>query len=524
MISTKIGFGISLLLSVLIFTPKAKTSSYTKISETIVSDTILSGKELARIYCAMCHTFPEPLLLDKKTWTSSVLPNMALRLGIKNTGASPFEGLLKDEIEIIKSLGVYPETQAISTENWNKIVAYYNEEAPLNPIPQGKRENPINHIGFFKPRKIFLGDKPLPKTSMLKFDKRSSRLYVGDAQNILYVLNSEMELERTRKVQSAPVDIDFPSNDAPRILYIGEFNPSDKKSGRLASLYRYPGENNKPTNINALPRPVQFAVADLNMDNKEDVIICGFGNHSGNMSWYDNFQPTEKHVLSELPGARKVEILDMNKDGLPDIVSLRAQAYEQMSIYYNKGNGTFDEEIVLEFSPVHGVSYFELVDFNKDGFQDILLTNGDNWDLSAIDKNYHGVRIFMNDSANNFSESYFYPIYGASKALARDFDNDGDLDIAAISFYSNLENPGHGFIYLSNEGGMSFNSYYTPLASEGKWLTMEAADFDNDGDIDIAIGSYFHKIAELTKLIFKGVLSFPQLLVFTNELENDSKE
>jgi hypothetical protein len=229
-------------------------------------------------------------------------------------------------------------------------------------------------------------------------------------------------------------------------------------------------------------------------------------------------------VLSELPGARKVEILDMNKDGLPDIVSLRAQAYEQMSIYYNKGNGTFDEEIVLEFSPVHGVSYFELVDFNKDGFQDILLTNGDNWDLSAIDKNYHGVRIFMNDSANNFSESYFYPIYGASKALARDFDNDGDLDIAAISFYSNLENPGHGFIYLSNEGGMSFNSYYTPLASEGKWLTMEAADFDNDGDIDIAIGSYFHKIAELTKLIFKGVLSFPQLLVFTNELENDSKE
>ena len=172
---------------------------------------------------------------------------------------------------------------------------------------------------------------------------------------------------------------------------------------------------------------------------------------------------------------------------------------------------------MLQFPPSYGMSYFELVDFNKDGFPDILLTNGDNWDYSAIAKNYHGVRLYLNDGKDNFKESWFYPLYGAAKALARDFDNDGDLDIAATSFYSDLDNPQHGFIYLANDGKMNFKAFSTPLAASGKWLTMEAADFDHDGDMDIILGSYFQSMGEMTKLIFKGVMTFPQLMVLTNQ-------
>ena len=47
------------------------------------------GERLARNSCAACHLFPEPALLDKKTWVSRVLPEMALRLRIK-TAVSPF--------------------------------------------------------------------------------------------------------------------------------------------------------------------------------------------------------------------------------------------------------------------------------------------------------------------------------------------------------------------------------------------------------------------------------------------------
>ena len=195
---------------------------------------------------------------------------------------------------------------------------------------------------------------------------------------------------------------------------------------------------------------------------------------------------------------------------------LMAQAREQISIFYNKGQNKFEEKVVLRFPPVYGVSYFELVDFNNDGYMDILLTNGDNWDYSVIRKNYHGIRIYLNDGRDNFENTFFYPLYGASKAIARDFDNDGDLDIAASAFYHNDDNPEHSFIYLLNSGSLDFTAYATPEASLGKWLTMDVGDYDRDGDLDIFLGSYFHTFGEYVKQVAKGAADFPNLLVLTN--------
>ena len=55
-------------------------------------------------------------------------------------------------------------------------------------------------------------------------------------------------------------------------------------------------------------------------------------------------------------------------------------------------------------------------------------------------------------------------MHGAYKAMARDFDGDGDLDIAAISFYPEFDaaTP-ESFVYLENTGGMKFNAFTTML-------------------------------------------------------------
>ncbi len=66
---------------------------------------------------------------------------------------------------------------------------------------------------------------------------------------------------------------------------------------------------------------------------------------------------------------------------------------------------------------------------------------------------------------------------------------------------------------------MNFSAFATPEAASGKWLTMDAADYDNDGDIDIFLGSYFHTFGEYFKQVSKGVSDFPQLLVLTNNSE-----
>ena len=297
------------------------------------------------------------------------------------------------------------------------------------------------------------------------------------------------------------------------MLSIGSVAPSDQAQGQLLSLDGDPNALNIPQ----LARPIQFAAGDLNEDGKEDIVICSFGNNRGKLAWYESGDVTKEQVLSALPGSRRVEIKDFNGDQKNDLMVLRSQAYEAISIFYNRGKGQFEEKIVLQFPPVYGSSYFELADFNQDGFQDILLTNGDNWDYSAILKPYHGARVYLNDGRDNFKEAFFYPLYGCSKAMARDFDNDGDIDIAAISFYADLENPAQGFIYLSNEGNLHFKAFSTPEAALGKWLTMEAGDFDKDGDVDIVLGSYFHTVGEVTKLIVQGVSTFPQLLVLYNQ-------
>ncbi|HSN07468.1 MAG TPA: VCBS repeat-containing protein, partial [Hanamia sp.] len=477
-----------------------------------------TGEELAKIYCATCHIFPSPSLLDKLTWEKSVLPNMGWRLGIREPGDNPYGDMEKDEIQIVQAENIYPLQPGITKENWQKIVNYYIKTAPEKPLPQKGALPFENELKGFHAEEVFIGKKITPKTCMIKFDTASSLLYIGDASNELYAINQDLQVSASWKVESPPVDVDFPEPGIPRVLCIGSISPSEKKTGSLYILDSGATASYKQIKeFEKLARPVQFAEADLNSDGKKDLIICQFGNHTGKLSWFDGGDPEKEHVLLLQAGARKVEVRDFNGDGKPDIIALMAQAREELVLFLNEGNGQFTEKILYQFPPVYGVSYFELADFNHDGHPDILMTNGDNWDISPIRKYYHGIRILMNAGMNNFKEKLFIPFYGASKAMAYDFDGDGDLDIAAISFYDDPDKPEQSFMYLENKGNLKFTASTTKMAAKGKWLTMDIGDFDKDGDTDIFLGSYIYSMSELTKLLYKGIVSFPQAIILIND-------
>ncbi len=199
----------------------------------------------------------------------------------------------------------------------------------------------------------------------------------------------------------------------------------------------------------------------------------------------------KKHILRDFSGAIKFYIEDYNHDGLPDIWVLFAQGEEGIFIFTNKGNGNFSQEEVLRFPPSYGSSYFELADFNKDGYPDIIYTCGDNGDNSPVLKPYHGIYIFMNDKTNHFTQKFFFPIHGCYKAIARDYDGDGDLDIATISFFTDyIKQPEESFVYLKNTGNLEFQPYSFSGADMGRWLTMDAGDIDGDGKIDLILGNF----------------------------------
>lgn len=494
---------ISIILPLLIwnlegiYTPNSNKT--VKGAELLPSDSLAKGKKLAQIHCQRCHLYTEPNLLDKNTWVKSVLPNMALRLGIRN----PNDPVPPND-------SIYPAKPLLAKKDWNLIVKYFEYEAP-DQLPEPLTQQSRTPFTFF-PQPLTLSEHQFPQTTMIKYDPQTSHFFIGDAHQQLYFTNGRFQLINRSTTSSPAVDMDFPKGKSPRLLCIGSIAPSEQKLGELQTL----DGNPHSLKLSQLARPVALTRGDLSGDGQDDLVVCSFGNNQGRLSWYENAEANKEHLLSNLPGARIAEIHDLNGDKLNDLIVMRAQAYEAVSIYYNRGQGRLEEKVVLQFPPVYGLSHLETADFNGDGHLDLLLSNGDNWDYSAILKPYHGVRIFLNDGKNQFKQAYFYPLYGTSKTVARDFDQDGDLDIAAIAFYANLEQPEYGFVYLQNEGNLTFTPQISPEAANGKWLCMETGDFDRDGDEDIVLGSYFHTAAEVAQLAVYGVASFPQLLVLSN--------
>ncbi len=475
-----------------------------------MSGLTLEGEVLARSQCGSCHQFPSPLLLDKRTWIDHVLPNMGRRMGIQSATYDPWTDLPESQKKRLQELHVYPDSPFISDQEWDAIVDYYANLAPDKLEKSQAMYIESESIAPFQPHYINIEGQEFPQITLLYFDSIQNNLYIGD-NTTLYALHNSGVFSGIWSLPSPASDYKILPTGQKAVLTIGSIAPSDEKEGAL--LISGPDSDSTMNPIlQNLSRPVSFSVADLDMDGNEDYIICGFGHHTGSLTWHSASGDT--YTLNNLPGTRMAIVQDMNLDSIPDLVVLRAQAQEGVDIYYNEGNGKFTKETILEFSPVHGLSYIELADFNQDGHPDLLITNGDNWDYSPVDKPYHGIRIYLNDGKGRFNESMFYPMQGCSKAIAHDFDKDGDLDIAAIAFYNT--DPGKSFVYLENNGRGMYIGHYLPESTTGKWLVMDVGDFDQDGYPDLFLGSYFHNVTEWTRLVATGNTEFPEILYLHN--------
>jgi hypothetical protein len=485
----------------------------------VPESSIREGESLAKVYCQSCHILPEPALLDARSWEKGVLPGMGPRLGIFRSNFERYPSSIQDT-NVGKSF--YPSRPLLKADEWQHIVDYYTAVSPDSLPGQSRRRAIKEGLTLFRPEiPSSRYDGPMTCLTSMDTSGKAHTLLVFDVrQGNLYRLSSALELLDSLHSNGAMVDIVF-QPEGLLACNIGMMNPNNGKFGRAQCIRK--GSNGKmqldtlPL-FNRLARPVQLIPVDLNQDGRKDYLVCEFGNLTGALSWMENKGNGgfERHVIRAVPGAIKAYVEDYNHDGLPDIWALFAQGDEGIFLFTNEGNGRFSQQRIVSFPPVYGSSYFELADFNKDGYPDILYTCGDNADYSPVLKPYHGVYIFMNDGRNHFSKKFFFPINGCYKAMARDFDGDGDLDISAISFFADYDHqPEEGFVYLENLGGFDFQPYSLPAGRWGKWLTMDAGDLDGDGRPDIVLGnfSYFSTVTKVGIDFKKG----PPFLVLRNK-------
>lgn len=434
---------------------------------------------------------------------------MAFRMGLNNDLMHTIN--MKDLLTVV---GTLPAQPMVSEEDWKLIQEYYISRAPDTLTVPNNGAYAFSEQ--FKPELLrFSWQEPL--VTNIAFDSASGALLVASRSNQLFFLGKNLQAIDSIQTESPVSSLYFRDG----ILYtaeMGVMDPNDQLAGKVIKITQ---QKQRSVLIDSLQRPVFFTALDFNNDKKEEIAIANFGNFKGNLTIYEETPSgMQRHVIHQQPGTRNFETRDVNKDGLIDIIALITQGDEHIALFINKGNFNFERKTLLRFPPVYGSSYFEMADMNNDGFEDIVYTNGDNADYSIVFKPYHGVRIFLNDGNNEFTEKEFFPMHGASQVLTADFDGDGDRDMMAIAFFPDFHQQyRNDVLYFENEGG-----HFTPKrvrgSEHGRWLTMTKADIDADGDDDVLIGALNFRGTVPSELFQTWKKNGPQLLLLRNKLRD----
>lgn len=457
------------------------------------------GKALFDMYCQSCHQLPDPADLDQKTWKNSILVRMGAYMGIYYDNVRYHDQVPEKWVEPgdggqrVLAAGIYPKKPILSKQEFEELRAYVLETAPQSTSgPAEAKPIPKDLAGF--EAKPFWSDTLLqPFVSALHIVPGKNRVYAGLLKQCLIQFDSKGTLQDSMSGFIMPVQIEDGAHGF-RVTDLGSMGGSDNPIGkyREAKNFAQLKAGNSSFRSNFLHRPTQVHLVDLDGDGDMDKVISEFGYHLGQLSWWEKVpRGYDKHILFPDDGAVAVVAHDFNGDDRPDLAVLMANSDERLVIYENEGEGKFKENRLFRYNPTFGGAAMELADVDGDGQQDLVVSNGDNGDYPPILKPHHGVRVYRHTGGFEFEEWSYLPMNGAYGTRTRDFDEDGDMDIAAVAFYPDYKNrPEEAFIYFEQTTKGVFEPHTFPGVDQSRWMVMDAGDVDGDGDEDILLGGF----------------------------------
>jgi hypothetical protein len=186
----------------------------------------------------------------------------------------------------------------------------------------------------------------------------------------------------------------------------------------------------------------------------------------------DQVYPVEGEVSS-------LNVFDFNLDGFDDVVQLH-RASGEISVRLANTNGILGPPTYYPMGSLPSAQ--SIVDVNNDGFSDIVTAN-----IGVTGVEHGSVSVRLGDGGGGFGpeERYYLPsdVQGSLFALvAADFDNDGNIDLAAGFFDCRV-----AFFKGNGDGTFTFTKAHR-FVYEAR--VMVVGDFDQDGDIDLAGAGY----------------------------------
>ncbi|MEP6465312.1 MAG: VCBS repeat-containing protein [Parafilimonas sp.] len=255
-------------------------------------------------------------------------------------------------------------------------------------------------------------------------------------------------------------------------------------------------------NSSVLGYGLGICIADINMDGWPDIYVGNdfhekdylyLNNHDGTFKEADStsFMHTSQYTMG-------VDIADINNDALPEIVSMdmlpsdsyilkRSEGeddedvfkikinygysyqYTRNNLQYNRGDGVFSEVGLYAGVAATDWSWSPLwMDFDNDGLKDLFISNGIPKRLNDMD----------------------YINYVSNEQVQMDIrlNNPDVKDMSLINKFPEIKIPNK---FFKNDGSLSFSDLSPAIKNDQSTFSngAVAADFDNDGDLDIAVNN-----------------------------------
>ena len=239
-----------------------------------------------------------------------------------------------------------------------------------------------------------------------------------------------------------------------------------------------------------------LAIGDINNDGNEDFYIGGAKNQPGLLYLNLGNGKTALSIQKSFDKDAMFEdttaaFFDANGDGNLDLMigsggnEIGQENNYKVRLYINNGKGRFDSAEKKLPSLRKNISVITPYDFDNDGDIDVFVgarslvaTYGINPTHQFLENNGDGTFI-------DTTEKVAYDVKSAgmiTDAIWKDINKDGKKDLITVSEWDTPK------IYINN-GRRLIKQKSTLDDLFGMWNVVEAADLDNDGDIDFILGN-----------------------------------
>ena len=334
--------------------------------------------------------------------------------------------------------------------------------------------------------------------------------FTGNGKLDIVICQSHTHEAYTSEIKLFPVDdktdlkkmdaMPLPSHDAYRVFVVnGELIVNHSRSGSLlgdgdVTVYVGDSDGFNPDRKISLPAwgCTDMVCCDFNDDGLPDLALANAAELSpwldpGSFVYYNSMNGFAEKPDLKLPTTRGHGVVcgDLNHNGYLDLVFCGFDN-NKVEVFYGSENGYSAENSVKIVMEENGEIYKEprfiaLADLNGNGWLDLIVT---------MIAGHESFVLWGGPNGFSFDNKQVFHVRHTCNAKVADLNGNGYPDLIFGGHTQSMAGPHDAFVYIYWGGKQGFSEERRTLLPSNAVNSMAVADFNNDGMLDLFVGSY----------------------------------